>query len=145
MTDDMYGEPDVRPGVVELPRTTLLVALGALALAGTALLVSRALQESRRLRAVNPDNFIVGDDWKMSMQHLADAIGYRMSGLEQRMDELANRAPIGVRQPVDVPPAPEPVSANGEAVSGEHGAGNEPPAPPPPAVVSIPDIGGGDL
>ena len=148
MDDNELHDDDGNDGIT-INRTTLMVGLGTFCVLGSLLLVLRA---ARQVRPANSDTFVIGDDWKVSMQHMADAITFRLNGIEERLNDIDNRAPIGVSRVVDVPPAPEPVSANGDGadesptvdVLGEHGTLNEPGPPPRNAAVSVPDVAGQD-
>ena len=141
MTDstDPFADEPTPAGSVTVSRTTLLVALGLLGATAALLVVARSLQQTRP--TTSSDTFVMGDDWKVSLQHLADAVTLRLNGIGDRLEALESRAPIGLAHVVDVPPVPGPVSVNGDGdpVTGPHSAANEPSPPPRNAAVSVPD------
>src|SRR6516165_3886872 len=81
MTDstDPFADEPTPAGSVTVSRTTLLVALGLLGATAALLVVARSLQQTRP--TTSSDTFVMGDDWKVSLQHLADAVTLRLNGI----------------------------------------------------------------
>lgn len=91
-----------------ISRSTWIIALGALATFAGILAVYKASVDAKNREPVDP--FVAaGDDWRASFQHLADAIGTRLDGIGERLDDLeATTRPAPVPEPVELATEPPP-------------------------------------